>query len=424
MARRHFGIIDKRPNGLYRARFIHPYKKYTEKGTPNRISLGTFIRKTDAQNALDRVHTQIMTGEWKDEETLRAEQAEAEAKAKTEAITLAEYAKTWLERYEGRHGTWRDYDKQMRLRILPRFGDYRLKDITRREVREWLESDAMETANLQKRTRATLSTCLRYAVDDDLIEFNPVPSQKRLALPKGVKATRRKERPALTFPEIEQLAQAVTAPQSALFTRLMGATGMRPSEIRGLQGRHIGTTKEGYTSIVIERSISGAGINTTYKEDGGKTLAGTRTLICPPHLADNLQALADRAGLDGYLFYAQTNMKKPCKPHSTPISDRTVKGNVRRACERLREENPDFPIITPYDLRHSFETNVQNSEGQRLAEQYVLNAYMGHADATMGDYYARVRNGDFERLAEAVSRATFPETLGDNVTSIDKLLRA
>ena len=144
----------------------------------------------------------------------------------------------------------------------------------------------------------------------------------------------------------------------------------------------------------------------------------------PPHLADNLQALADSAGLDGYLFYAQTNMKKPCKPHSTPISDRTVKGNVRRACERLREENPDFPIITPYDLRHSFETNVQNSEGQRLAEQYVLNAYMGHADATMGDYYARVRNGDFERLAEAVSRATFPQTLGDNVTSIDKLLRA
>ena len=204
----------------------------------------------------------------------------------------------------------------------------------------------------------------------------------------------------------------------------MGATGMRPAEIRGLQGRHISTTKDGYTAIVIERSISGAGINTTYKEDGSKTLAGTRTLICPPHLADDLQALADSAGLDGYLFYAKKSMGKPCTPHTAPISDRTVKGNVRRACERLREEMPDFPIITPYDLRHSFETNVQNSEGQRLAEQYVLNAYMGHADATMGDYYARVRNGDFERLAEAVTRATFPQTLGDNVTSIDKRLRA
>jgi len=97
--------------------------------------------------------------------------------------TFADFAEEFLKRsaVDLKHSTLTDYRSVVKQRLAPILGPYDLKEIGRREVRNLearLRSDELSEINIRKHIRV-LSSILSAAVEDDLIESNPVLGRGR-----------------------------------------------------------------------------------------------------------------------------------------------------------------------------------------------------------------------------------------------------
>lgn len=92
---------------------------------------------------------------------------------------------------------------RLRGRIIPAFGDKRLKQITTSEVRQWLTSLLQEVLSpaTVRTYRQILGQVLNQAVADDLIQANPVEKVK-------APTVRPRRQLFLTASELEMLAEA------------------------------------------------------------------------------------------------------------------------------------------------------------------------------------------------------------------------
>lgn len=175
--------------------------------------------------------------------------------------TVDEYAEGWL---RGKAQTAEDrtvdvYAVQLDLRISPMLGGYKLTDITPPVVREFIAT--MERAKTGKPTIVkactVLQSMLRQAVEDGLIERNPVaavrkPSQRRTREPDVVApAIVEKIRAQLDLRDatlVSALAYAGLRPESEAITlewTRVGARTLRipPSKKRGGRERHVKVLK-------------------------------------------------------------------------------------------------------------------------------------------------------------------------------------
>jgi hypothetical protein len=112
--------------------------------------------------------------------------------------TVNEYAEAWLRDIttEGavKPRTIASYRQLFRLHIAPALGATRLRDLTRRNVkdllnakREQLSKDGRKfSKNTVRLIRATLSVMLGEAVDDEAIESNPATMEARAVLNRPV----------------------------------------------------------------------------------------------------------------------------------------------------------------------------------------------------------------------------------------------
>lgn len=96
-------------------------------------------------------------------------------------ITLATYAREWLETYNGRTGrgiaetTRKDYRRSLETYVLPELGGVRLSHVEPRDVRALvrsLEDRGMRPSSVVKNV-AALKALLATAVEDGLIQTNP-----------------------------------------------------------------------------------------------------------------------------------------------------------------------------------------------------------------------------------------------------------
>src|SRR5690606_5913620 len=104
-----FGSIRKLPSGRYQARYTHNGSRHT---APT-----TFLRKTDARAWLNREHGRIIDGVWKP------------PGQDSKPPTLAEYATEWMSRRKLAPKTRQDYNRLLRLHILPQLGHHQLPKI-------------------------------------------------------------------------------------------------------------------------------------------------------------------------------------------------------------------------------------------------------------------------------------------------------
>jgi len=173
--------------------------------------------------------------------------AEAQHEAKTAPrivgdrdVTLAEYAEGWLARVEAelKFSTSRGYGLNMRTHILPKLGHVKLRDLTRQHVRQF-EDSKRET--LHPKTigllRATLSSMIAAAVEDELLATNAAASVKSGRGRRGAKPGEGVVDNQRPFDEIEiarLLAGAASLEDKALLM-LLARTGMRPGEAIALR---------------------------------------------------------------------------------------------------------------------------------------------------------------------------------------------
>jgi len=207
------------------------------------------------------------------------------------SVTVAAWLATWIRT----HGpTWEDKtldDRSARADrfIIPALGGVRLRDLTRRDVRDW-RNDLLRVTTAKQANRAVgdLSAALTAAMDDEMVAVNVCHGLKPLAVEDP------EHRPAELW-EVEGIRAAMRTPRDRLAVTLMAYGGMRPGEMRSLRWedvmeativvrrgeRRSGSTKTGRKGA---RSIP---IINVIREDL-EALGRKRTgLVCGPIDADN-----------------------------------------------------------------------------------------------------------------------------------------
>lgn len=305
------GSIEKTPAGTWRARYRDPQ---------GRSRRQTFERKSDAQRFLEGAGVDMQRGTWVDPQLGRT--------------TLAEWVgEWWTTAVHLRASTRSRYERDLRLHLLPRFGDRALATITPREVRAWVAemvAEGVPPSGINRRLRL-FSRLMNAAVENELLARSPA---------KGVRAPQptRTEARFLTASEVRDLAEAIN-PWFRVWVYFAAYTGVRWSEMLALRRKDFDLLRR---TVTVERQL--LEVQSRFVGFGPpKSAAGRRTITLPSFLAAMLEKqLAERAqpGPDGLVFV--NTVGNP--PHASGFNAFTWARAKRRA---------GIEGVRWHDLRHT-----------------------------------------------------------------------
>jgi len=308
--KRGFGSIRQSRSGRLEARYTGPDGQVHTAGQ-------TFKTRQLAERFLALMQAEINKGGWVD--------------AKAGKVTLADYAREWLDRRTDLRPTTRaKYAHLLNRHILPALGTTALGRIMPSAVRAWyltLRGKHPTTADDAYRLlRAVLAT----AVADDVLAVSPCKV-------KGAGQVRSPERPTASVAELG--AAVAAAPERYRLALLLPAwCQLRRGEVLGLQRRDVDLL---HATVRVERAWT-APMGGAPVLGSPKTEKGTRTLTVPanvvPALADHLARFTGPEPSD-WLFGGEDGQ---------PISPRTL--NRVWATARRSIGRPDLHL---HDLRHS-----------------------------------------------------------------------
>jgi integrase len=205
-----------------------------------------------------------------------------ERRADREAGTFTELAKDYIERHaKKRKRSWKeDYrllygseqkkrtGKQPHVPLVKRWGYLKVKDMSRRDIREVLDEIAARAPIMANRTLALVRKMFNFAIEQDWIESSPCHMIKRLA------PERQRDR-VLNEDETRALWKALDdedAVIAAVF-RLRLLTAQRGGEVLGATWREIDLAR-GWWTIPAERSKNGLAHRVPLSQQAVKVLKG------------------------------------------------------------------------------------------------------------------------------------------------------
>lgn len=276
-------------------------------------------------------------------------------------VLLSDFGAEWWERSVQKRlarSTRQRYSEVWDLHVLPRLGDYQLRELKAGVVEDDLVA-AMLTAGVGVDTVRTgfymLRSCLSYAVRRELIPYNPA---REVELPRR---TRRAVRPI--GPVVIELMRHHLGQRDQLLLSLMGYQGLRPGEVLALTDDRISKR-----TMHVERSISfGEEKDTkTHRDRTVNLLAPVATELAEYRLATDKERLAG-----GGLLFPRADGQPWRNTDYRNWRRRTFKPAYRVALGL--DEKADTP--RPYHLRHTF-VSMLIAEGHTIA--YVA-AQAGHS---------------------------------------------
>jgi len=303
-----------------------------------------------------------------------------EEKAKPAAPTLQQYYERFKKTYMEtalKANTFRSYEVSFRVHILPVLGDYRLDQIDRMKMEEFVvalskkgpsgtwgskKKDQTLSKSSIKNALVSLGVLFRQAVRHKLILENPATELGEFYR----QAPKTKVVDPLNREEVLLLLKTAIVSEPEDYPLLLGAlhTGMRLGEMSGLQWPDIGWQEK---FISVSRAIVRGSITSV------KTKHGNRKVDCSDEL---LKALSDLR--KHRLEEAMKTGNPNCSEWVFPTRDgkldswgsnkrRTLKRNLKKA--GLRD-------IRFHDLRHTFASMLL---AQGAPVTYVSNQ-LGHAN--------------------------------------------
>jgi integrase len=294
--------------------------------------------------------------------------------------TLAEWVgEWWTAAVHLRPSTHSRYERDLRLHLLPRFGDRALATITPREVRAWVAemvAEGVPPSGINRRLRL-FSRLMNAAVETELLARSPA---------KGVRAPQpiRTEARFLTASEVRDLAEAIN-PSFRVWVYLAAYTGVRWSEMLGLRRKDFDLLRR---TVTVERQL--LEVQSRFVGFGPpKSAAGRRTITLPGFLATLLEEqLAEPAqpGPDGLVF--ANTVGNP--PHASGFTAFTWARAKRRA---------GLEGVRWHDLRHTAVALVieQGAHAKAIQER------MGHASVSVTlDRYGHLLPSLGERIADGL----------------------
>jgi integrase len=242
--------------------------------------------------------------------------------------------------------TARDYRQLIAKRILPAFGKFRVSEIKRADVQDWV-SDGRETPVHSNRAFAVLSKMMAFAVEREWRRDNPCI---------GVRKHKESARDRwLNESELPRFLEALAGDSSAHadMIRFLTVSGWRVSEALGL------------TWAMIDSVRLVANLPDT------KTGAQERALS-----ADALAIIEKRPHRSGFVFSTRGG--------DSPLGYKQVREVLQRVCEVAGIEP-----ITPHDLRHTAASwaAIGGAQAHELREAFgwktlaMTGRYVGRAES-------------------------------------------
>ena len=271
--------------------------------------------------------------------------------------TLEDYlTKTYLPRFEkyGKARTVKEYCNCINNRIIPVFGKLQLNEVTIPVVKQWIDSLNLSPKTIRNYL-SPLRAALNEAVEDGLIEYNPIASYS----PK-IRTNKPKQDKVDPITIEEELAlYRHGSQQFNNILKLALWTGLRPQEYLALQWQDVDFINN---TININKAK-----NDFVPVEATKTASSNRKLKL---LEPAIEALRDQKALtylqgeevflhNGKIFHGVSYMRKV-------EWDKTFK----LAGVRLR---------TPKQTRHTFASRML-SNGEPLI---WVSKYLGHSDPSM-----------------------------------------
>ncbi len=183
----------------------------------------------------------------------------------TGPVTLARYARKWLERREGIVRTVSDDEARLRLHVLPHLGAMKLDEVRPRHVRD-LVRDLRRTELAPKTIRnihATLRSLFEDALVDELVDENPC------TLRRGTLPAKQDKDPAWRATAVyarEELVALISDPRLLPDRRvvyaLKGLAGLRHGEVAGLHWKRYDAARQPLGCLTVANSYTRVGTKT------------------------------------------------------------------------------------------------------------------------------------------------------------------
>ena len=312
----------------------------------------------------------------------QAKEAEREEQERLN-ITFGEYAKDFWE-HEGEYAT----DRRARLRtisygyldirkgitrnhLIPKWGKYRLIDLSAKQVDNWVldmaDDNRIASGTVNQRLQ-TLKVILEFACSRGLINENPVQYVKPVA-------ERSKRRGVLSLNEVKELLNPQIWKHYKHYTinLLTLSTGMRIGEIRGLQ--------------VHQVQPDHVQIHTAWEEGYGlkePKYGSIRDIPISPPVYQALIRTIEITEATELVFHGARK--------ETPLSKSAIENNLYSALAQIgideverRKRN-----LTFHSHRHTLNT-LMRSQGIPDAKIRLIT---GHREESMTERYTRFRLGD------------------------------
>ena len=344
--------------------------RVTDRVSGERVVLGTYPTKADADVALARALADQSRGGW--------------VPPKRAEVTVAEYARAWLDEHPSLAPRTRErYDGLLRLYLEPQLGRAAIGDLTPEAVRRWLIR--LQRAGVGDSTRAKayrfLRGVLNGAVNDELLMRNPcrVP-RAGLEHPD--------ERPIATVPQVYALADAVPRRYRAL-VMLAAFSGLRLGELAALTRADVDLL-HGAVRVdkQLQRLADGSHVVVRPKSD-----AGRRTVALPP------QAIAE---LEEHLA-AYVGPERGARVFAGPHGGALDRSHWGRTWREARSHVVRLDATLPeglrfHDLRHTGNT-LAASTGASTRELMVR---MGHSSTRAAMIYQHATDDRDQAIARAL----------------------
>ncbi|MFI6758821.1 tyrosine-type recombinase/integrase [Micromonospora sp. NPDC050417] len=268
-------------------------------------------------------------------------------------------------------------------------------------------------ASTTRRRRSVFYNVLQYAVELELLDFNPVDKLR-------VRSARRKvvaevdRRVVVNVGQARELLTAVTyvgqrgkagrrGERLQAFYACLYFAALRPSEALGLRERDCHLPKSGWGMLTVEKSRPAAGKRYTdsgeVHDDRGLKHRGeteAREVPIPPELVAILRGHVDRFGVDadGRLFRSERGNVVASSTYSRVWEEARILS--------LPPDRAASPLAgRPYDLRHAGVSLWLNAglPAPEVAER------AGHSVDVLLKVYAKCIDGDRSRMNERIEAA-------------------
>ena len=320
-------------------------------------------------------------------------------KEKPKAPTFKEYAELWLQGYVKRlrrETTFERYAGILRQHVYSAIGSLSIDEITRKDVRDLLLG--LYNKGLSRGsvclTRDVLSGPFAHAMDDEIIENNPVQGvMKRLQLTRNKTA----EIEPLTRPEVQLFLETCWKhrPDYHPFFLTAFRGGLRLGELLALQWGDLDWNSK---FIRVSKSFKRGRITPT--KTGKARRVDMSDQLCDALKAFQTQrkrdALQRGVAVNPFLFFEQNGQ---------PLSQNTVRNVFKRILTKagMRE-------IRIHDMRHTF-ASLLLSDGQ---SPVYVKEQLGHSSIQMTvDIYGHLipssNREAVNRLDETQPSATLPQ---------------